>query len=679
MVALHGRIKDKIFFLLIFIVEYFAMLEELIKALKNHYYAPVSYELGTNVQNIVTRMPESHRLWDELALNLPDYIATFRVKNILENMPVLDADENSLPKEYLLRASIIVSGFAHAYFYPNGCTENDSLPAAIKQPLEQIAKRINKKFNSENKDSLDVYVGRTYLEDFLANWQFKEDSLNTQKFRLQDIEIDALKLQAPYFDNQEELVSTLVTGPLMQAHFAPAIEQLRNLERELNQASPSISVIINTMKNISAIVLDVRNTFMLMSPKLKSKYYVDQVIWPKTSPTIGKKIHPNEAPNTGADSPIFHILDKLIAREEYDSKMGKNIQSRFGFLVENHQKLILAVEKIGQQLFQFVKDNHHKDLRDAYATLVSSYTGRNSLLESHRKKAFGYLKMSFLGGRLATNGNERGSSSTKENQQTGLTPWGGLHYSFVKGMDDRKKTLRKLGIDIEEKAKEKMIDYPNQNTFYKRHEIARSNASGRILGIFENMVFDLTAIAETHPGGHRLIKSLAGSDMTVELNQAHFYDIENIKLLMKKYCIGQLKEPLIKDELKVVINKWTRVLFMISEIQNNLQNIWFFDQKQVGDRQRQVPFHFVMKTLNILFGHEGYLDSLLSIIDDDLLVLYRNKELKHFKSPLKKPEYVHKFTDIGQLAIEYGQDEIQHFDIQTADETLVNKLIVAKL
>src|SRR3546814_402756 len=118
---------------------------------------------------------------------------------------------------------------------------------------------------------------------------------------------------------------------------------------------------------------------------------------------------------------------------------------------------------------------------------------------------------------------------------------------------------------------------------------------------------------------------------------------------------------------------------MIYEIQNNLQNSLFYDQKQVGDRQKQVPFHVVMKTLNMLCGQEGYLDSLLSIIDDDLLVLYRNKELKHFKSPLKKPEYVHKFTDIGQLAIEYGQDEIQHFDIQTADETLVNKLIVAKL
>ncbi|WP_028389539.1 cytochrome b5-like heme/steroid binding domain-containing protein [Legionella fairfieldensis] len=238
--------------------------------------------------------------------------------------------------------------------------------------------------------------------------------------------------------------------------------------------------------------------------------------------------------------------------------------------------------------------------------------------------------------------------------------------------------MHKLGLDSDEKVWEKTIDYPNQEIYYKRHEIAHTNPNGKILGIFENRVFDLTSIAESHPGGHRIIKSLAGTDMTVELKQAHFYDIENIKSLLKKYCIGQLKEPLIEDGLKHVVNKWIRVLFMISEIQNNLQNIWFFDQAHVGDRKRQVPFHFVMKTLSILFGHEGYLDSLLSIIDNNLLTLYRDKDLKHFKS-LRGDKNAHKFIDIGQLAIEYGQDEIKYYNLQTIDETLVNNLIVSRL
>ncbi len=32
-------------------------------------------------------------------------------------MPLLSATEENLPKEYLLRAAIVVSAFAHAYYY----------------------------------------------------------------------------------------------------------------------------------------------------------------------------------------------------------------------------------------------------------------------------------------------------------------------------------------------------------------------------------------------------------------------------------------------------------------------------------------------------------------------------------------------------------------------------------
>jgi hypothetical protein len=77
-------------------------------------------------------------------------------------MPLLSAKEENLPKEYLLRAAIVITAFSHAYFYFEKYTDGDQLPDSVLKPLEEISERLN-----------DGIVGRTFLEDFIANWDFR--------------------------------------------------------------------------------------------------------------------------------------------------------------------------------------------------------------------------------------------------------------------------------------------------------------------------------------------------------------------------------------------------------------------------------------------------------------------------------------------------------------------------
>jgi hypothetical protein len=157
------------------------MLKDFIEFIQNDYYAPISFDLGFNIKKIISKLPESHKLWDDQAIKIADNMATFQIKSILEKMPVLHADETNLPDEYLLRASIVISGFAHAFYYPDGYSDKYPLPNSVLIPLQEISHRINKKLSNDKtkNENSQLYIGRTYLEDFLGNWQFNSNRSET--------------------------------------------------------------------------------------------------------------------------------------------------------------------------------------------------------------------------------------------------------------------------------------------------------------------------------------------------------------------------------------------------------------------------------------------------------------------------------------------------------------------
>jgi hypothetical protein len=68
---------------------------------------------------------------------LPELYRNLTLRKALAAMPLLSADEHHLPDQYLLRASALVSAFAHAYYYIE--PDQPSIPESILPPWEQIA------------------------------------------------------------------------------------------------------------------------------------------------------------------------------------------------------------------------------------------------------------------------------------------------------------------------------------------------------------------------------------------------------------------------------------------------------------------------------------------------------------------------------------------------------------
>jgi len=88
-------------------------------------------------ENPLLALPETHRVWDDIAAQLPTSFKNLSVRMILDDMPVLPADAQHLPDRYLLRASTLISILAHAYARSEA-TAHQQLPACLYNPGKKL-------------------------------------------------------------------------------------------------------------------------------------------------------------------------------------------------------------------------------------------------------------------------------------------------------------------------------------------------------------------------------------------------------------------------------------------------------------------------------------------------------------------------------------------------------------
>src|SRR5258706_15432177 len=77
------------------------------------------------------RLPPAYQAWDDVVDNLSELYRTLGLRATLEQMPILNADLETLPDKYLLQASMIISILGHAYFRIQ-TDPPDKLPDSIR-------------------------------------------------------------------------------------------------------------------------------------------------------------------------------------------------------------------------------------------------------------------------------------------------------------------------------------------------------------------------------------------------------------------------------------------------------------------------------------------------------------------------------------------------------------------
>jgi len=325
-------------------------------------------------------LPDSHRVWDEIAAELPSLYESVSIRKTLEQMPRLDACQKSLDDFYLYRAATILGMFAHAYYWLE-LIPPKSIPEIIMEPWREVSTRLHKPgpFFS-------------YSELVLYNWQFRQQ--NNQARCLENLSM----LVQSVGKREEEIfylcmvemvaVSTPVIGSVVRAQEAIVKNDIESLKKEL--------VIISECTEL------VNKAFSKIDLNPYSKTFVDPVTWGKC---IGILLVPWDSYGvkgpSGTASPYFHLMDCILGRKKFASMHGQNQVHYKEVYNSIHVKNFLsAIDTIS--IKDFVEKSTDKVLRELYYQLAENYAGENGLLGIHQRKAYGYASTVFKIGRTET-------------------------------------------------------------------------------------------------------------------------------------------------------------------------------------------------------------------------------------------------------------------------------------
>lgn len=342
---------------------------------ESHGFLPTSLPL--------LNMPSGFEAWDEIAERMPELWRNVRVRQALRDLPVLDASEENLPDEYLLRASVIMSILAHSYHRISAEPPDAPMPEGVQLPWEQVSRRL---------DRLAPHL--SYIDLMLYNWKLTDPDIDDP------IRLENLELLVSTVDNQEEKVLYLMQ---VEAHYkiAPIIGAVVRAQEAVKRDD------VEALKKELVFIADGiqyfgQNTFMYLNPNPHSDTFVDPVVWAKTVAPFAVPIVEGTVGPSGVSAPLFHMLDTFFGRHRYDSHLGKEMLNMREWYPKHWRDFFDSLGEIS--VGEYVKERNDSILSGIFKEAAMVYAGESGFLTRHKIKAYGYLDIAFKVGRSVTIG-----------------------------------------------------------------------------------------------------------------------------------------------------------------------------------------------------------------------------------------------------------------------------------
>ncbi|MFC1878299.1 FHA domain-containing protein [Chloroflexota bacterium] len=329
------------------------------------------------------KLPSGYEVWDEMAESLPELWRAIRIRQALQDMPVLSADKEDLPDKYLLRASVIMSMLAHAYHRISDKPPEKPMPDGIQLPWEQITSRLER-----------LAPHLSYIDLILYNWKLINPDLEDP------IQLNNLELLVSTVDNQEERVLYLMqveahhkiaplTGAMVRAQEAVNRDDVEALKKELIFITDGIRRFGHKI-------------FMALNPNPYSDTFVDPVVWAKTVAPFAVPIAKDTVGPSGVSAPSFHMLDIFFSRHSYDTHLGEEMLNMRNWYPKHWRDFFEALNEIS--VAEYVEQRGDPILVGIYKEAAMAYAGDSGFLSVHKLKAYGYLDIGFKVGRSVTIG-----------------------------------------------------------------------------------------------------------------------------------------------------------------------------------------------------------------------------------------------------------------------------------
>ncbi len=337
-------------------------------------------------------LPPSHKAWDEIAAAIPALFRTYSVRQAVDELPLLSADD--LPDEYIMRASSLFSILAHLYWYCEPGAPENGIPPQIQIPWEQITRRLDRPAPHLSFIDLNSH-----------NWQFIDPTLEYP------FAAENLKLAIAMAGNEDERRFQMVPVEMLY-RFAPLMDVMLTAQEAVLRDDPE------SLKRVLVMISDelkfqTFTTLMKVNPNPYSDHYVNPVIWGKTAALFASPFQPNKAvPGpSGTAVPSFTTLDVFFGRKSYRTGVGDLTARTRDWFPKHWRDWLEALETVS--VADYVAQRGDAMLKGIYDEARDAYAGESGLLSRHRLKAYGFLDLSFKAGRVKTLGGTSGGYSER--------------------------------------------------------------------------------------------------------------------------------------------------------------------------------------------------------------------------------------------------------------------------
>lgn len=580
-------------------------------------------------------LPSPFSVWDEIVSQVPMLFFSNKTQEVLEKLPVLNADE--LPEEYLPRAATVISLLASAY-WRHGINkflslrsniENASLPESINNPWITICKRLHRD-PLPYQSGTDLFINNFKLKPFI------------NEYNLENIKIENIDVLVPSFENEPERVFYMSFVEI-HAIISPIISDICNIEDLINEDSVTlekkINAIVDILKNIEKMINRATKALLKISPNKKSKTYCDPVLWAKTVGVFA--IPPSnyiQGGTSGTSIPFVHVLDALIGRHKYKSYYGDYVKNHgFKLLDIKTKGFVLRVVNLGLPNWISSIPNDvvgYTDIVDSFNQIIEQYIGKNGFLDKHISKVFNYLGVATLVGRnQSTSGHERYMSSET---------WRQVCDNLKISQHERPGSNSLKRID-----KETLVDHEEQLPVYGKDIVARHYKINDGWIIIDDSVYDVTEFIKVHPGGKEILSSYLGRDSTKVFFQISAHSNKKLKSMLNKMKIGKTTSYI---ENKAFI-KFENLLYYLQKVHSILS----IENRGANDSK--------MEFIYLLHTHRLFIDDQLNTIKEFLSI-----KKSYFKEngleKIAKNEDINKLSDRRLFQLSHQAKLIVNRDIK---------------
>jgi cytochrome b involved in lipid metabolism len=496
-------------------------------------------------------LPESHRIWDELAGELPELFLSNRAQSILDRTPVLDATPEVLPESALTRAAVVLSALGHAYwrfgaarFFPRRITEiGNALPPAILEPWREVSRRLGR-YQPERPF-------QNFYDLFLANYRVRDDAPAGAPRTIENLDV-----LVPSFENEAERVFYM-SFVEMHHHLAPMVGAICDIEDGV--FDDDADAVVLALGRIEAGLVKATGVWSKISARPGRRVFCDPVLWSKTAAILG--VPPDGTPQgatSGASAPMLHVLDALLARQSYGSRYGQFLlEHATHFVAPSVRKFAELVRRIPLGQYLDERGGAKGQLQEAFDGLASAYAGDTGWLGRHTSKVFNYLCISTIAGRNASvSGHERyfsqqtwvqaslelHESRAERTPAAAALAGGGCPMSGVERppMSARGQSRARVSGALQERVASRSSDALTDLPEYSRLEVARHCEDDELWLIIDGLVYDVAPYLKKHPGGMAILQVYAGQEVTDVFWSQLGHHADAVATLLARHLIGRL-------------------------------------------------------------------------------------------------------------------------------------------